>query len=140
MVLVTAIIAVVIVIAILSALNNLSTQSRAPPTPKLRITSVTLTYSGNSCWQSWSGPAYGVTGDNVWDGQMSFQYDGGFLLPSSCTIQSIRVLTSGFSVDHANTPVVVVAGSTQTLTFRVHGPSYDYTGSVALEATVTTSY
>ena len=96
-----------------------------------------LNFAGaTNCWSSTSLTGYGITFNNEWTVSVSLSYHQGFLQPASCTVQSLRAQTTGFTVVSANTPLVVVDGATEILEMTVRGPAYDYTGSLSLLATV----
>lgn len=108
------------------------------PPAQVDVTAINFAFNGaTNCWTSSTG-----TGDVVSAGQTiqttwTMSYNGGFLEPNSCTIQSVSVQTSGFSIQSTNTPLVVLAHGTQTLTVVLGTPGVAYTGVVTLDAQVT---
>ncbi len=57
--------------------------------------------------------------------------------PASCTVQSVSMQTTGFSIVSSNTPLVVDSGGSQTLTIVIGTPSTSYTGTVTIDESVT---
>ncbi|MGD0587966.1 MAG: hypothetical protein ABSA63_04155 [Thermoplasmata archaeon] len=87
----------------------------------------------NICWVSAPGPGGTVTaGQTFWTNWTLPYPEGG-----SCTVQTVTMQTSGFSVEFANTPLVVKVPGPQTLTIAIGTPRTSYTGEVTIEMTVT---
>lgn len=108
------------------------------PPAQVTITAVNFDFSGG-CWTSSTGTGGTVNAGQSFSTTWTMSYAGGFLQPSSCTINSVSVSTQGFSITSTNTPLTVDAGGTQTLTVVIGTPGAAYTGVVTLNGQVTTA-
>jgi hypothetical protein len=91
----------------------------------------------NKCWTSYT-TGYGITvnGGSTYTDSVQLTYNGGLFQPASCTVQTVSIQTSGFSIVNVNTPLIIDAGGTQTLSITIQVPNADYTGAVNLVCTV----
>ena len=107
-------------------------------TATVDITAVNFDFTGG-CWTSSSATGGVVNAGQPFSTTWTMSYSGGLFQASSCTITSVSISTSGFSITSDNVPVTVDAGGTQTLTVVIGTPSAAFTGVVQLEGTVTTA-
>jgi hypothetical protein len=104
----------------------------------VNVTGVNWEFSGPSnCWSSMTTSGQTVAGGAQFTVTIKLSYTAGLLDPDSCTVQSEAVSTAGFSVDSANTPLVVDSGSTQTLSVTLTAPNTNETVVLTLDGTVT---
>jgi hypothetical protein len=112
------------------------TTSSTPTT--VNVTAVNWDFSGPSnCWGTMSGNGTSVPGGDRFTVTIRLSYTAGLLDPSTCTVQSITVNTSGFSFVSANTPLVVDSGGSQVLSVTVLAPKNSETTVLTLDGTVT---
>jgi hypothetical protein len=102
------------------------------------VSAVNWDFSGPSnCWSSMSGPGVEVVGGDQFTVSITLNYTAGLLDPSTCTVQSESVGTSGFTYLSANTPLVVSSGGSQVLSVTVQAPDTNETVVLTLDGTVT---
>jgi len=95
------------------------------------------TFNGPSaCWQG-SVLSYGgiVLVGGVLPVSVNLPYPGGLSGPS-CTADSVRVLTAGFSLLGSSAPVLVVPGAAERLYVNVTVPSTTFTGPLNMSVDV----
>jgi hypothetical protein len=101
---------------------------------KVIISAVNWEFSGASnCWGSISTAGLHVTGGQNFTVSVDLNYTAGLLDPSSCTVQSESVATSGFTFLSANTPLVVDTGGSSTLTVTCRAPETNETTVLTLD-------
>jgi zinc-ribbon domain len=108
-----------------------------PAGPAINVSEITMQSADNACglanstWDGFTANAsqvlwlgFGVTGPT--------NASGGTY---ACAIASVNVVTAGFSIFGANTPLDVAANSNATLQFNVTCPSSSYNGELTLSLT-----
>jgi hypothetical protein len=97
----------------------------------------TSTSGGSGCWNDISS-----TGDTVDAGQqvpssISLTWSQPFLGSSTCTVETVAVETTGFSIASSNVPLIVGTGGPSYLNLEIGTPSTAFSGVVTVEATTT---
>jgi hypothetical protein len=116
--------------------NGTVTTSSTPTT--VNVTAVNWDFSGPSnCWGTMSGSGTSVTGGDQFTVTIQLSYTAGLLDPSTCTVQSVVVNTTGFTLVSSNTPLVVDSGGSQVLSVTLQAPKSSETTVLALDCTVT---
>lgn len=101
---------------------------------RVNITAVNWGFSGASnCWATATTPGLAVAGGAQFTVSIRLNYTAGLLDPSTCTVQSVGVSTSGFSLVSANVPLVVASGGSATLSVTLRAPTADQTEALTLD-------
>jgi hypothetical protein len=118
--------------------TNLTLNGTVSSPGYVNMTGVNWEFSGPSnCWSSMTTSGQTVAGGAQFTVTIKLSYTAGLLDPDSCTVTSEAVATTGFSVDSANTPLVVDSGSSQTLSVTLTAPNTNETVVLTLDGTVT---
>ncbi len=101
---------------------------------RVNITAVNWGFSGASnCWTTATTPGLAVAGGAQFTVSIRLNYTAGLLEPSTCTVKSVAVSTSGFSLVSAIVPLVVSSGGSATLSVTLRAPSADQTEALTLD-------
>jgi hypothetical protein len=120
------IVLVVIVLVIVSAALIVSTGGANT----VAVSAINITSGDNACGANGhSEPGFTTSGGG--SVQETITVNGGILF--SCTVNSVSVSTSGFSLSGANTPLNVPAGGSQSLSFTIHAPNANYNGVLTID-------
>lgn len=118
--------------------TNLTLNGTVSSPGLVTLTGVNWQFSGPSnCWSSMSSGGQTVAAGDQFTVTIKLSYTAGLLDPDSCTVKSETVATSGFTVDSANTPLVVDSGSSQWLSVTLTAPNTNETVVLTLDGTVT---
>ncbi len=117
-----------------TALSLDAVVSATSSSSRVNITAVNWGFSGASnCWTTATTPGLSVAGGAQFTVSIRLNYTAGLLQPSTCTVQSVGVSTSGFSLVSANVPLVVASGGSATLSVTLRAPSTDQTEALTLD-------
>lgn len=106
----------------------------------ITITSVHVGFTGTShCWTSVITSGGKLTGGQQFTVNIVLKYSTKASKPSACTVTSVSVATSGFSLVKANVPLIVNSGSSRTLSITVTVPANSYVGALTINAVATSS-
>lgn len=120
----------------LTLVGNL-TNSTGIQATTVNVTAVHWAFSGSTgCFDSATTDGTQVGGGAMFAVSVNLTYTAAKGGPSTCTIRSETVATSGFTFVSANTPLVIESGNTQTLNVVVQAPSKNVTSSLTLEGEV----
>lgn len=125
------ILVVIVVLWALTSGNGGGTQNSS-----VDVTAVNVMFSGatSQCWTpANSGGAGPMPGGSTFVAQFTLRN----INSVQCTVQSVAVSTSGFSITNSNTPLVVPPMTQYTLSATLKVPNSDYTGVLTLDATDT---
>jgi hypothetical protein len=121
--------------------NGTVNETTAPPPPPAKtvtITAVNWEFSGPSnCWSAMTTDGLNVSGGAQFSVKIKLSYTAGLLDPDSCTVQSVAVATSGFTLVSSNAPLVVDSGDTLTLAVTLDAPNENESTVLTIDATVT---
>jgi hypothetical protein len=118
--------------------TNLTLNGTVSSPGYVTVTGVNWEFSGPSnCWSQATTSGLSVASGAQFTVTVKLSYTAGLLDPDSCTVKSVAVATNGFTVDTANTPLVVDSGSTQTLSVTLTAPNTNETVVLTLDGTVT---
>lgn len=136
------VLALIIVAAVVGSLPSGTSPSTPPPRgpvpgTTVNITGVEWSFSGPSyCWSHSVGAGMSVTGGSSLTVSQTLSYHASGSEPSTCTVETLSVKTSGFSLISVNTPLTVTSGSSATLSVALRAPGQNETTPLALSATV----
>jgi hypothetical protein len=118
--------------------TNLTLNGTVSSPGYVTLTGVNWDFSGPSnCWGSMTSSGLTVASGAQFTVSIKLSYTAGLLDPDSCTVKSVAVATTGFTIDTANTPLVVDSGSSQTLSVTLTAPTTNETVVLTLDGTVT---
>ena len=118
--------------------TNLTLNGTVSSPGYVTLTGVNWEFSGPSnCWSSETTGGMTVASGAQFTVSVKLSYTAGLLDPDSCTVKSMAVGTTGFTIDTANTPLVVDSGSSQTLSVTLTAPNTNETVVLTLDGTVT---
>ena len=104
----------------------------------VNVSAVNWQFSGASnCWGTLSGKGTVVAGGDQFTVTVRLSYTAGLLQPSSCTVRSISVATTGFALSGSNAPLVVSSGGSATLSATLVAPSASETVVLTIDGQVT---
>jgi hypothetical protein len=118
--------------------ENLTLNGTVSSPGYVTLSGVNWAFSGPSnCWGSMSTAGMTVASGSQFTVSVKLSYTAGLLDPDSCTVKSMAVGTTGFTIVTANTPLVVDSGSSQTLSVTLTAPNTNETVVLTLDGTVT---
>lgn len=132
----SAVVVAVVIVGASAAFGVFSSGASSP----VSITYVTLNPLSEraTCWTATTGPGGPAASESNFTTTWTLSYLGGNSEPASCTAESVSVTTEGFSIVSANTPLVVSAGESRTLTVVLRTPAAPFTGTVTIDLAVHT--
>jgi hypothetical protein len=132
------VLALILVAGFVGSLPSGGTSSPpSSPHTTVIVTTVNWQFSGPSnCWSSNSTSGTSVQGGSHFAVSIRLSYTAGLLQPTSCTVQSVGVSTSGFGLVNSNAPLVVDSGGSGTLSVTLAAPNSNVTEALTLVASV----
>jgi hypothetical protein len=135
------VLALVIIAGVVGSLPSPKSGAPGSPPPNngnttVNVTKVDWRFGGASCFGATNTTGTSVRGGGTFNVSLPVNYTGGSGKPSSCTVDSETMQTSGFILLGSNTPLEVSAGGSATLELEISAPNQNETEPVTVSGSV----